>query len=355
MKWIVTGAAGFIGSNASASFLSAGDEVVAVDNLSRPGARQNLAWLFDQPVPPLFVEVDVTDAAAIARVVEEHGDAGAVLHLAGQVAVTTSVRHPRADFESNALGTLNVCEAVRHHAPEALLLNASTNKVYGSGSDDLVLKDGRWSDPASPGGADELTPLGFHSPYACSKGIADQYVLDYARTYGLRTVSLRQSCIYGPRQFGIEDQGWLAWFTVAALAAIPITIFGDGRQARDALEVSDLIDLYARCAADPDRVAGRAINVGGGPENVLSLLELVEMLEQRLDCAVGLRFEQARLGDQRLFVSNIGLARSLLGWEPTVSVESGVVRLVSWIQENLDDVARALGPQKVPRPAATGS
>ena len=352
MKWIVTGAAGFIGCNATSAFIAAGDEVVALDNLSRPGSTTNLQWLQAGGPGLEFVQADVTDSAAVERVVSEHSDAGAVLHLAGQVAVTTSIRAPRADFESNALGTLNVCEAVRLRAPDAVLINASTNKVYGSGASEPVLELGRWTDPAAPHGIDESAPLDFHSPYACSKGAADQYVLDYARIYGLKTVSLRQSCIYGPRQFGIEDQGWLAWFAVAALAGIPVTIFGDGRQVRDVLDVGDLIDLYARCAANPDAVAGRAINVGGGLSNAVSLLELVALLEQRLGSPMELRFEEPRLGDQRVFVSDVGLARSLLGWEPSTGIEAGLDRLVGWLRENLDDVAAALGPEKLPRPSA---
>jgi CDP-paratose 2-epimerase len=289
----------------------------------------------------------VRQAEEVAGVIAEHSDAAVVLHLAGQVAVTTSVRKPRADFESNALGTFNVCEAVRVHAPRALLINASTNKVYGSGSADLVLLDGRWADPAAPRGIAEESPLDFHSPYACSKGAAEQYVLDYARTYGLRTVSLRQSCVYGPRQFGIEDQGWVAWFSLAALAGQSMTIYGDGRQVRDILFVDDLVDLYIRCAEAPERVTGRALNVGGGPANVLSLLELVDFLEERLVRPIEPAFAAPRVGDQRVYVSDVSRARELLGWEPTVGVADGLPRLLAWLEDNLDQVAAVVGPRKL--------
>lgn len=352
MKWIITGAAGFIGCNAAAAFLARGDEVVALDNLSRPGAKANLDRLRAPAGGRLeFVLGDIRDEGLLDSTFARHGDATAVLHLAGQVAVTTSVREPRADFEINALGTFNVCEALRAQAPEALLVNASTNKVYGAGSSELVLSGPRWLDPSAPEGSDERRPLDFHSPYACSKGAGEQYVLDYSRTYGLRTVSLRQSCIYGPRQFGIEDQGWVAWLTLAALTGSPFTIFGDGRQVRDLLYVDDLVALYAACAAEPDRVAGYALNVGGGPANVLSLLELVGYLESRLGRSLEFELAEPRIGDQRVYVSDTSLARSLLGWSPTVPVEEGLERLVQWLTENLEEVVEIVGARKAIRSA----
>lgn len=354
MKWIVTGSAGFIGCNAAAAFLARGDEVVALDNLSRPGSERNLDWLRQLAAERLvFERCDVSDWNGLSAVFARHHDADAVLHLAGQVAVTTSIRQPRADFETNALGTFNVCEAVRLYAGAALLLNASTNKVYGSGPSDLVLRDGRWYDPAHPDGVNERTPVDFHSPYGCSKGAAEQYALDYARTYGLRTVSLRQSCIYGPHQFGIEDQGWVAWLSLAALTGSRFTIFGDGRQVRDLLYVDDLVALYAACAASPERAAGRALNVGGGPTNVLSLLELVEYLEGKLGRALDFDFDEARLGDQRSYVSDTSLARELLGWSPAVDVPQGLDLLVGWLSDNLDEIASAIGERKGIAPVAT--
>jgi CDP-paratose 2-epimerase len=355
MKWIVTGAAGFIGCNAAAALLARGDDVVAVDDLSRAGADRNLAWLEARGEGRLrHLRIDVRDAARVDALVAEHADADAVLHLAGQVAVTTSIRDPRADFETNAGGTYNVCEAVRLHAPDAVLLTASTNKVYGHGSTDVVLDGGRWWDATRPEGVDETMPLDFRSPYACSKGAADQYVLDYARTYGLRAVSLRQSCIYGPRQFGIEDQGWVAWLSAAALADLPFTIYGDGRQVRDVLFVDDLVELYVRCAERAGAVAGRALNVGGGRANALSLLELVALLERRLGRE--LRYDHAppRVGDQRFFVADTRLARELLGWQPRVDVGAGLDRLLAWLDGSLDEILAVVGAP-APRAGALGS
>jgi CDP-paratose 2-epimerase len=343
VEWIVTGAAGFIGCNAVASFLERGDDVVGIDDLSRPGAERNLDWLQGLGGNFTFARRDVRDAAALGEVFAEHDGASAVLHLAGQVAVTTSIRDPRADFQTNAVGTFNVCEATRLHVPGAVLINASTNKVYGARADEGVgLVDGRWWSASHPQGIDETAPLDFHSPYACSKGAGDQYVLDYARTYGLRTVTLRQSCIYGPRQFGIEDQGWVAWLTAAALAGRPFTIYGDGRQVRDLLFVDDLVALYSACSAEPETVAGRALNVGGGPSNALSLLQLVSFLEARLGRPV--EYEQAppRSGDQRFFVADTRAVAELLGWRPGVDVASGLERLTGWIEANLEHVLAAV-------------
>jgi len=340
MKWIVTGGAGFIGCNTAAKLLQRGDYVVAVDNLSRPGTELNLAWLEQQGFGGFtFARCDVRDAQALEEVFAASADAQAVLHLAGQVAVTTSIRDPRADFETNALGTFNVCEAVRRHTPDAVLVNASTNKVYGDGGGgSLELVDGRWWDAASPQGIAETVPLDFHSPYACSKGAADQYVLDYARTFGIRSVSLRQSCIYGPRQFGIEDQGWVAWLASAALGRRRFTIYGDGRQVRDVLYVDDLAALYAACAAAPDLVSGKALNAGGGPANALSLLELVASLEARLGRELDYAFAEPRLGDQKFFVADTTRARELLGWSPAVPLAEGLDRLMDWVSAHLDEV-----------------
>lgn len=340
MKWIITGVAGFIGSNTAARILERGDEVVGLDDLSRPGAELNLEWLRTRSDASFeFVRGDVRDAAAVEQLVREHSDAAVVLHLAGQVAVTTSVERPRHDFEANAIGTFNVCEAVRVAAPEALLLYASTNKVYGGELGPLELQDGRWASIDHPGGIGEEQPIDLHSPYACSKGAGDLYVHDYARIFGLKTVSLRQSCIYGPRQFGIEDQGWVAWLTLAALTKTVFTIFGDGRQVRDILFVDDLIDLYLGCAAAPEAVSGHALNIGGGPANILSLLELVAWLEARLGRSLEYVYDDGRPGDQKYFVSDVGRTRDLIGWEPTVSVAAGLERLADWLEEHLDAVS----------------
>ena len=334
-KWVVTGGAGFIGCHAAARFHAAGDAVVVVDNLSRRGAEENLAWLRGRGVTD-FVRLDVRDQSGVDRLMAEHADADAVLHLAGQVAVTTSVLDPRADFEVNALGTLNVLEAVRLQAGgRPAVLYSSTNKVYGHLDHvGVVERDGRYGYEDLPHGVAETEPLDFHSPYGCSKGAGDQYVRDYARIYGMKTVSFRQSCIFGTRQFGIEDQGWVAWFCLAATRGQRFTIFGDGKQIRDTLWVDDLLDAYLAAVDRIDDVAGEVFNVGGGPANTLSLLELVAILERHFGRPLGPGFAPWRPGDQPVFVADIRKAADRLGWAPKVGTRDGVDRLLAWIGAN---------------------
>lgn len=336
-KWIITGAAGFIGCHAASRFHQAGDTVVLVDNLSRRGAEANLAWLREQGIVS-FIQADVRDADALRDILTQHADADAVLHLAAQVAVTTSVQDPRHDFEVNALGTFNVLEAVRNAAGgRPAVLYASTNKVYGGmESVRIIERDGRYAYADYPQGMDESQPLDFHSPYGNSKGCGDQYVIDYSRIYGLKTVAFRQSCIYGTRQFGIEDQGWIAWFCVAATRGQPFTIFGDGKQIRDALWVGDLIDVYERALERIDQVSGQAFNIGGGPGNTLSLNELVAMLEAAFGRQFDVPYAGWRPGDQRVFVADVSKAKRLLGWEPSTPIREGVARLLGWVRENRD-------------------
>jgi CDP-paratose 2-epimerase len=335
MKWVVTGGAGFIGCHAAARFREQGHEVVVVDNLSRPGADANLAWLRERGVDD-FVRADIRDERAIYDLMTRHADAAAVLHLAGQVAVTTSVRDPRSDFEINALGTLNVLEAVRLAAAGGpAVLYASTNKVYGNLEHIRVVDAGdRYAYADRPHGVDELEPIDFHSPYGCSKGAGDQYVRDYARIYGLKTVTFRQSCIYGTRQFGIEDQGWVAWFCLAVATGQPFTIFGDGKQIRDTLWVGDLVDVYQKALERIEQVRGEVFNIGGGAANTMSLLELVARLEQAFGRRLSPPFADWRPGDQRVFVADVRKAERLLGWRPRVSTAEGVQRLVAWVEEN---------------------
>ena len=333
-KWIITGGAGFIGCHSAARFHEAGDEVVVVDNLSRRGADANLEWLRSKGVTN-FVKADVRDAGALREVVAAHADADAVLHLAAQVAVTTSVADPRADFDINALGTFNVLEAVRLAGGRPAVLYASTNKVYGNLEHvQVVERNGRYAYEDRPDGVDEGELLDFHSPYGCSKGAGDQYVRDYARIYGLKTVVFRQSCIYGTRQFGIEDQGWIAWFCLATNRGQPFTIFGDGKQIRDTLWVGDLVDAYEAALARIGEVSGEVFNVGGGPGNTLSLRELVAMLEAHFGRKLDPPFADWRPGDQRVFVADIRKAGRLLGWSPKVSTADGVGRLLEWIGQN---------------------
>jgi CDP-paratose 2-epimerase len=334
MKVVIIGGAGFIGSNAAVRFMRDGHAVAVIDDLSRVGTDKNLAWLREQGLSE-FSKTDIRDAKALEQALTAHRDAQAVLHLAAQVAVTTSVVDPRTDFEINALGTFNVLEAVRKVCPEALVIFASTNKVYG-GLEHLDVKEvnGRYQLTSRPHGVPETEPLDFHSPYGCSKGAADQYVIDYSRIYGLRTVALRQSCIYGRRQFGVEDQGWVAWFTIAARQGRPITIYGDGKQVRDALFVDDLVGLYATCIEKADTVTGRAYNVGGGPDNQLSLLELLADLEGKFGVKINRTFSEARPGDQPVFVADIRKAERELGWRPKTSVREGVAILAQWVSDN---------------------
>jgi CDP-paratose 2-epimerase len=278
--------------------------------------------------------VDIRDAAALDAAVARHRDAEVVLHLAAQVAVTTSVEAPRHDFEVNALGTFNLLESIRRHAREAVLLYASTNKVYGGlEAEGVEEHQGRYRF-ARVAGISEMQPLDFHSPYGCSKGAADQYVRDYARIYGLRTVCFRQSCIYGYRQFGVEDQGWVAWFTIAAVTGQPVTIYGDGKQVRDLLFVDDLLDAYDAAVARAEQVRGAVFNLGGGPLHTLSLLELVAMLEQLTGRPLRPSFAPWRPGDQPVFVADIARAGTALAWRPQVDVPTGLQRLYAWVEEN---------------------
>ena len=334
MKTLITGGAGFIGCNAAARCLGRGEAVVIVDDLSRPGADANLAWLQTQGAF-VFHRIDVRDGPRLAQAVREHADAARVLHLAGQVAVTRSVRDPLADFEVNALGTIHLLEAVRAWAPGAALLYASTNKVYGGLHHRPITADpDRYRYRGSSSGVSEDEPVDFHSPYGCSKGSADQYVRDYQRIYGLRTVVFRQSCIYGRRQFGVEDQGWVAWFTIAAHTGQPITIYGDGRQVRDVLFVDDLLDAFDAACDRIDRVAGRIFNIGGGPDNAISILQLVRHLEMRLGRPLRMSFHDWRPGDQRIFVSDIRRSAEELGWTPRTAWQDGVSRLCEWVADN---------------------
>jgi CDP-paratose 2-epimerase len=336
MRALVTGGAGFIGCNAVKRYVDQGWDVVVIDDLSRAGSAANLAWLQTQG-KFAFHKCDIRDPRQVDAVFREHAKLDAVLHLAAQVAVTTSVTNPRHDFEVNALGTFNVLEATRAHAPQAAFLYSSTNKVYG-GLEHVVVEErgGRWQYKDLHGGIPESESLDFHSPYGCSKGAADQYVRDYARIYGMRTVSLRQSCIYGVRQFGVEDQGWVAWFAIAAALCKPLTIYGDGKQVRDVLFVEDLLDVYSAAIDRIDRVKGQVFNIGGGPGNQMSLLELVAKLERLIGAKLSPAYEDWRPGDQRIFVADVTKAERELGWKPRTTPDQGVEQLLTWVKKNID-------------------
>jgi CDP-paratose 2-epimerase len=334
-NYLITGGAGFIGSNYVHRLLERGEKVSIYDNLSRAGARVNLGWLEDKFGKDAFQLVvgDVTDATLLTATAR---GADVIIHLAGQVAVTTSVTDPRHDFESNALGTFNALEAARLSERSPLFLYASTNKVYGGMEDVKIVEEAtRWRYADLELGCTEAQPLDFHSPYGCSKGTGDQYVRDYARIYDLPTVVMRQSCIYGPRQFGIEDQGWLAWMVIAAVTGRPITIYGDGKQVRDVLHVDDLLDAYDAALARMDKARGQVYNLGGGTRNVLAVWsEFGPMLEKLLGRKVPVTRADWRPGDQRVFYADFSKAKRDLGWEPRINLEEGIERLFKWVNEN---------------------
>lgn len=332
MKIVVIGGAGFIGANAAEIFLRKGHEVTVMDNFSRDGSRVNAAWLTETHPNVTIVHADIRfDHAAMRTHIAK---ADLVLHEAAQVAVTTSVVDPRADFEINALGTFNVLEALRAVNNGQVLMYASTNKVYGGLEHLTVVERAGRYEFANNGSVGEDESLDFHSPYGCSKGAAEQYVRDYGRIYGLRTVVFRQSCIYGPHQFGVEDQGWVAWFSICASLGKPVTVYGDGKQIRDILYVTDLVEAYELAYANIQRTAGRIYNLGGGPDNTLSLLELIEMLDRRYGRKLQVSLSDWRPGDQRAFVAAIAKAQTDFGWRPQTSAERGVDRLCVWVDKN---------------------
>lgn len=330
---LITGGAGFIGSNLADAFASKGCEVTIVDNLSRPGSRSNLAWLLERHGERLrLFEADCREPQ---QMIEAARGQQLICHCAGQTAVTTSILDPRTDFEHNLLGTLNLLEAARQVADDPIFFYTSTNKVYGEMEDVAVVeRNGRYEYDGLADGVSELRALDFHSPYACSKGAADLYVRDYSRSYGLRSVVFRQSCIYGPRQMGMEDQGWVAWFVIAAVTGRPITIYGDGKQVRDVLYVDDLVRAFELAVEHIDRTQGEVYNIGGGARNTLAVwAEFGPLLARLLGRPVGpAAYADWRPGDQRVFVCDIRKAERDFGWRPMVSVEEGIRRLVAWVE-----------------------
>jgi CDP-paratose 2-epimerase len=312
---LITGGAGLLGVNAALHLIEEGWHVTLLDNLSRPGTERNLKWLITQhPAETTFIKEDVRNASALSEHVKSQD---AILHLAGQVAVTTSLTDPVTDFDVNAGGTLNLLEATRKHNPEAPFVFASTNKVYGKLDHNNVA-------------CKESQPIDFHSPYGCSKGAADQYVRDYARCFHMNTVVLRQSCIYGAHQYGTEDQGWVAHFVHSILHKRPLTIYGDGTQVRDLLDARDLSVLYATAIERIDKTRGEIYNVGGGPPNQRNLLEVIDQIGELTHTKPTYTFADWREGDQVFYVSDITKAKQDLGWAPQIPFDRGLEDLVEW-------------------------
>ena len=333
----VTGGAGFIGANLAWHYLGRGARVTVYDTLARNGCTRNVDWLRTHEAADENLDVLVGDirmpSVAFREAVES---SDALFHMAGQVAVTTSVTDPVFDYQVNALGTFNMLELVRNsRGKKPALFFASTNKVYG-GMEDVAIEEGeeRYRYRDLPDGIPEDRLLDFHSPYGCSKGAADQYVRDYARIYDVKTVVFRQSCIYGYRQFGLEDQGWVAWFIIATLLGRPITVYGDGKQVRDVLFIDDLIEAYDTAWSKIDDVSGKVFNIGGGPANTISLRDLLGLIKQEVDPGLAWKTGPWRPGDQPVYISDIKKAKTELGWSPATDWRTGVTKLIGWVKDN---------------------
>lgn len=338
MKYLITGGCGFLGSNIASQVLKNGDELVVFDSLYRFGSSQNKEWLEEQG-EYTFVHGDIRSRNDVDRVIQAHKP-DVIYHLAGQVAMTTSIADPRMDFEVNVGGSFNVLDAVRLYSPDSTVIYSSTNKVYGD-LEQYSYEEGntRYTCKEFPNGFDESVTLDFHSPYGTSKGSADQYMLDFARIYSLKTVVFRHSSMYGGRQFATYDQGWLGWFTTKALEIKedrleePFTISGNGKQVRDLLYASDMVSLYLKAAEKIDIIKGQAFNIGGGIENSSSLLELFSFLENELEITMEYTQLPPRESDQLVFVADTSKAKRLIGWEPKVSKEEGIRNMIKWIRD----------------------
>jgi CDP-paratose 2-epimerase len=340
MKLLITGGCGFLGSNLAADAIARGDEVVVFDNLYRNGSRDNLLWL--QGLGHFqFQHGDIRNQNDVNRIVSKFRP-DSIFHLAGQVAMTTSISDPRMDFEVNVMGTHNLLEAVRLNSKDSIVVYSSTNKVYGD-LEQFTYKEteSRYQCVERPNGFDESTQLEFHSPYGCSKGAADQYMLDYARIFGLRTVVFRHSSMYGGRQFATYDQGWVGWFCQKAIETSQgkleeaFTISGNGKQVRDVLHAEDMKRLYMAAVNNIEKAKGQAFNIGGAIDNSLSLLELFALLDELLNINMTYTKLPVRESDQRVFVADIQKAKNLLSWTPQVSAQEGVTKMVDWLKNHL--------------------
>ena len=338
MKYLITGGCGFLGSNIASEILKQGDSLVVFDSLYRFGSYQNLEWLKTQGDFE-FIHGDIRNTNDVGRTIKQH-QPDVIYHLAGQVAMTTSIDDPRMDFEVNVGGSFNLLNAVRLYSPESTIIYSSTNKVYGDLEQFQYQEtETRYQCTDKPNGFDESVNLDFHSPYGTSKGSADQYMLDFARIYGLKTVVFRHSSMFGGRQFATIDQGWVGWFTSKAIEIKnnqlkePFTISGNGKQVRDLLYASDCVALYLAAAKKIELVKGQAFNIGGGIENSSSLLELFSFLESELDIKMTYTQLPFRESDQRVFVADIAKAKSLIGWQPCVTKEEGIKKMIDWVSQ----------------------
>lgn len=354
---LITGGAGFVGTNVAKRLAGAGAQVRILDSLARAGSEQNIEWLCDVfPDRIEFIKGDVRDANAVRAAVNgvEH-----VYHFAAQVAVTTSLVDPRTDFDVNAGGTLHLLEAIRASSPQPSLVYSSTNKVYGSLPDiDVVEMASRYvpsDESVRANGIAEARALDFHSPYGCSKGAADQYVLDYARSFGLRALVMRMSCIYGPHQHGNEDQGWVAHFVRSALEDVPVTVYGNGKQVRDVLFVQDLVNAFELARTNMDELSGYAFNMGGGTENTLSVSELIAEIERMTGTSMQVSMDEWRVGDQRYYVSDTRRFMEASGWRAEVSVPEGLRALCRWFEDaEASKAIASVDPYAPDRIAAAG-
>lgn len=333
-KVLVTGGLGFIGFNAACHF-SKNNEVVVVDDCSRVGVENNIEQLRSANIE--FHKIDISDFKELKNLYFAFAP-DVVIHMAAQVAVTLSVENPYRDFKANVVGSFNLLELARISHKKPIMLYASTNKVYGNSLGEVTLKGDRYQSENSYG-CSEKQQLSFQTPYGCSKGAADQYFVDYAKSFDIPTVSFRQSCIYGPHQYGMEDQGWLAWFTICSLLNKPLTIYGDGNQVRDVLFIEDLIHLYEKAILNIDSVKGEVFNIGGGPDFSLSLNELIKMLDDQGEQKLNVSYADWRLGDQKVYISDIRKIKAALGWQPTVSPKEGVHKLIEWVNQEKDFIA----------------
>lgn len=339
MKYLITGGCGFLGSNIASEILKQGDELIVFDSLYRHGSYQNLEWLKTQGTFE-FIHGDIRNTNDVERTIKVHKP-DVIYHLAGQVAMTTSIADPRMDMEVNVGGSFNLLNAVRLYSPNSAIIYSSTNKVYGDLEQFTYEEtDTRYSCIEKPNGFDESVTLDFHSPYGTSKGSADQYMLDFARIYGLKTVVFRHSSMFGGRQFATYDQGWIGWFTQQAInikngtQKEPFTISGNGKQVRDIAHAEDMVALYLKASTKIESIKGQAFNVGGGMNNSSSLLELFSFLEKELDVKMEYKELPVRESDQRVFVADLSKAKELIGWEPKVSKEEGIRKMIEWVKSN---------------------